>query len=184
MNQPIAVSRLTDLIALVKARDVQLGTDLEREFKVLSSRRAFGLNFERHIPETVELPQRPVRRGDKVRVLPQRGSTEKGDHRLWIVRKIEKLSGVRFAILESFGSTESPTQRVAVDELVVVAVFRDFIYPGLVSTGKVERGIGKPFHTIINGENYHVLRALRRTRIFVEGSNRWQRLDRSCEYST
>ena len=154
------MSRLTDLIALVKATDVQLGTDLEREFKVLSSRRAFGLNFERHIPETVELPQRPVRRGDKVRVLPKRGSTEKGDHRLWIVRKIEKVGGVRSAILESFGNAELQTQRVTVDELVVVAVFRDFIYPGLVSTGRVERGKGKPFHTIINGENYHVLRAL------------------------
>ncbi len=154
------MSRLTDLIALVKAWDVQLGTDLEREFKVLSSRRAFGLNFERHIPETVELPQRPVRRGDKVRVLPKRGSTEKGDHRLWIVRKIKKVGGVRVAILEAFGNAELQTQRVAVDELVVVAVFRDYIYPGLVSTGKVERGGEKPFHTVINGENFHVLEAL------------------------
>ena len=27
----------------------------------------FGLNFERHKPEAVELPKRPVRRGDKRR---------------------------------------------------------------------------------------------------------------------
>ncbi|MBT2916529.1 DNA methyltransferase, partial [Vibrio anguillarum] len=38
--------------------------------------------------------------------------------------------------------------------------FRDKIYPGLVSTGKVERGGNKPFHSVINGENYHVLKAL------------------------
>jgi adenine-specific DNA-methyltransferase len=44
--------------------------------------------------------------------------------------------------------------------LVVVAEFRDTIYPGLVSTGKVQRGGDKPHHTVINGENYHVLKAL------------------------
>jgi adenine-specific DNA-methyltransferase len=43
---------------------------------------------------------------------------------------------------------------------VVVAEFRDLIYPGLVSTGKVERGGDKPWHTVINGENYLALRAL------------------------
>ncbi len=68
------MSRLTDLIAKAKAKDAQLGADLEREFRALSSRLSFGLNFERHKPEAVELPQRPVRRGDKVRVLPARGS--------------------------------------------------------------------------------------------------------------
>jgi adenine-specific DNA-methyltransferase len=44
--------------------------------------------------------------------------------------------------------------------LVVVAEFRDTIYPGLISTGKVSRGGDKPWHTVINGENYHVLKAL------------------------
>jgi len=73
------VSRLTDLIAKAKAEDPQLGADLEREFRALSSRLPFGLNFERHRPEAVELPQRPVRRGDKVRVLTPRGSMAKGD---------------------------------------------------------------------------------------------------------
>lgn len=82
------MSRLTDLIAKAKAEDPRLGSDLEREFRALSSRLSFGLNFERHRPEAVELPQRPVRRGDKVRVLPPRGSTARGDQRLWLVTKI------------------------------------------------------------------------------------------------
>ena len=50
------LSRLTDLLAQVKQRDATLGQELEQEFKVLSSRRSFGLNFERHRPESVELP--------------------------------------------------------------------------------------------------------------------------------
>ncbi len=66
------MSRLTDLIAQAKAKDAELGRELEREFKVLSARRSFGLNFERHRPESVELPGRPVRKGDKLRVLPPR----------------------------------------------------------------------------------------------------------------
>jgi adenine-specific DNA-methyltransferase len=154
------VSRLTDLIAQVKTKDTQMGADLEREFKVLSSRRAFGLNFERHRPEAVELPQRPVRKGDKVRVLAERGSSAKDGAGLWVVKKINKVDGVRVAHLGLLGSAEPETQEVAVDDLVVVAEFRDFIHPGLVSTGKVERGGDKPFHTVINGENYHVLKAL------------------------
>jgi adenine-specific DNA-methyltransferase len=154
------VSRLTDLITRVKAKDAQIGADLEREFRVLSSRRAFGLNFERHRPEDVELPQRPVRRGDMVRILPERGSTKRADKQLWLVKRIRREVGVRQAYLSALGSDAPETRVVPADDVIVVAQFRDKIYPGLVSTGKVERGAGKPFHTVINGENYHVLKAL------------------------
>ena len=152
------MSRLTDLIAQAKSKDPKLGADLDREFKVLSARLPFGLNFERHRPEAVELPLRPIRKGDKVRVLPERGSTKKGDQRLWQVRAIHKAK--KTADLELVGTDEAEAQTVALDDLVVVAEFRDTIYPGLVSTGKVQRGDDKPFHTVINGENYHVLKAL------------------------
>lgn len=150
------MSRLTDLIARAKAKDAQLGADLEREFKALEGRRAFGLNFERHQPEAVELPNRPVRKGDKVRVLPPRGETRKGDQRLWLVRSIAK----GLAQLELTGGDEPEARKVATDDLIVVAEFKDYIYPGLASTGKVERGGDKPFHTVINAENYHALKAL------------------------
>lgn len=152
------MSRLTDLLAKAKAKDSQLGADLEREFKLLSSRLPFGLNFERHSPEAVELPLRPVRKGDKVRVLPDRGSVKKGDQRLWQVKAIHKATKV--AQLELLGTAEPEMQSVPLADLIVVAEFRDTIYPGLVSTGKVTRGGDKPFHTVINGENYHVLKAL------------------------
>jgi adenine-specific DNA-methyltransferase len=154
------VSRLTDLIAQTKAKNPQLGADLDREFKILSSRLPFGLNFERHSPEAVELPQRVIRKGDKVRVLTKRGSTKKGDPRLWQVKSIHKVGESKLAEIELLSTTDSQTQTVTLADLVVVAEFRDTIYPGLISTGKVERGNGKPFHTVINGENYHVLKAL------------------------
>ncbi|MBK1851101.1 site-specific DNA-methyltransferase [Marinobacter sp. 1-4A] len=152
------MSRLTDLIAKAKAKDAALGAELDREFRMLSSRLPFGLNFERHSPEAVELPLRPIRKGDKVRVLPERGSTKNGDQRLWQVKSIQRAK--KSAVLELLDAEESETQTVALDDLVVVAEFRDTIYPGLISTGKVMRGGDKPCHTIINGENYHVLKAL------------------------
>ncbi len=154
------MSRLTDLIAQAKAKDPQMGADLDREFKALSSRLPFGLNFERHRPEAVELPQRPIRKGDKVRVLPERGSTKKGDPRLWQVMAIHNKGGAKVAYLELLGAAEAEAQTAALDDLVVVAEFRDTLYPGLVGTGKVHRGGDNPFHTVINGENYHVLKAL------------------------
>ena len=154
------MSRLTDLIARARAKDAALGEELEKEFKALSSRRAFGLNFERHKPESVELPGRPVRKGDKVRILPSRGSTKLGDQSLWKVLKVNKVKNVQVAEISQLDVEDSETKEIAVDDLVVVAEFRDYIYPGLASTGKVERGGDKPFHTVINGENFHVLEAL------------------------
>ena len=154
------MSRLTDLIAQAKTKDPALGQELEREFKVLSLRRSFGLNFERHRPESVELPGRPVRKGDKVLILPPRGSTAKGDQRLWKVLKFETVDGNKTAHVELLDTPEPERQQVAVADLIVVAEFKDYIYPGLVSTGKVERGGDKSFHTVINGENFHALEAL------------------------
>ena len=86
------MSRLNDLIRQVAAQTPDLAADLEREVAALADRRAFGLNFERHVPEAVELPGRTVRTGDKVRVLPPRGETPKAaNERLWrVVESIDR----------------------------------------------------------------------------------------------
>src|SRR5690348_12183723 len=110
------MSRLTDLIARAKAKDAQLGADLEREFRALSTRRAFGLNFERHKPEAVELSNRPIRKGDKVHVLPERGSTHKGDQRLWLVKGVQG-GKAQLALIDG---DEAEALEVATCELVVV----------------------------------------------------------------
>ena len=154
------MSRLNDIIRQVSKTDPQSAKDLQRETDALADRRAFGLNFERHTPEAVELPGRPVRKNDKVRVLPPRGETPKKEHdKLWRVDGFSTEKGTNLASLVALDNVEE-AQAVAVDELVVVAEFRDPIYPGLFSTGKVERGGDKPFHTVINSENYHALQAL------------------------
>ena len=154
------MSRLNDLIRRVAASNEALAADLQREVAALADRRSFGLNFERHVPEAVELPGRPVRKGDKVRCLPERGETpRREDERLFRVTRTYVEDGDKWADIEAL---DDPAEgwSVVVDDLVVVAEFRDPIYPGLVSTGKVERGGDKPFHTVINAENYHALQTL------------------------
>ncbi|MCG8622099.1 MAG: site-specific DNA-methyltransferase [Proteobacteria bacterium] len=152
------MSRLTDLIADVKAISEKLGKDLEYEFKHLSKRVSFGLNFERHIPENVDLYKREIRVGDKVRILPPRGSTENADTSLY---GVEDLQGKTTTLVPLKPKGETKKQ-VAIDNLVVVAEFHDPIYPGLEPSekGKIENGGDKPFHIVITGENYHALETL------------------------
>jgi adenine-specific DNA-methyltransferase len=154
------VARIHDLIRQVAAQAPDLAREIEREIDVLSDRRAFGLNFERHTPEEVELPGRQIRRGDKVHVLPPRGDTPKAANTvMWVVESMDRAGGVAtITRAEPRGTTE--TQDVPLEDVVVVAEFRDPIYPGLVSTGKVERGADKPYHSVINGENFHALQTL------------------------
>lgn len=154
------MSRLTELLRQARKADEQLGKDLEAEIAALTKRRTFGLVFEQHQPEAVELPGRAVRRGDKVRVLPPRGEVKQGDQRLWRVDRIERVDGTRVAHLSEFEAEQPEQHSVLVEDVVVVAEFRDRIYPGLVETGRVERGGDKPFHTVINAENYHALEML------------------------
>ena len=156
------MSRLTNLLRQLEKQDPELTADLRREVDALAGRRAFGLNFERHIPETVELPGHPVRRGDKVRLLPARGQKPtEADRRLWRVGRLRRIAGgKRLADLVPLHDTQASTTSRPVEDLVVVAEFRDSIFPGLVSTGKVERGGDRPFHTVINAENFHALQLL------------------------
>mgnify|MGYP005812669811 CR=1 FL=1 len=160
LKEQLRVSRLTELLRQARKADPQLGNDLDKEIAALMKRRTFGLVFEQHRPEAVELPGRAVRRGDKVRVLPPRGEVGSGDQRLWRVEQIVRVDGNRVAHLLELGSQKPESRTAQSGDLVVVAEFNDRIHPGLVETGRVERGGDKPFHTVINSENYHALEML------------------------
>jgi adenine-specific DNA-methyltransferase len=161
------MARIHELLAQLRTSAPALAADIEREVDALSERRAFGLNFERHTPEAVELPGRKVRVGDKVRVQPPRGESLALRNRiLYRVVGLERHADRRVANIAALGSESDGSaaadvaQTVDIDDLVVVAEFRDPIYPGVVSTGKVERGGDKPYHSVINAENFHALQSL------------------------
>src|SRR6188472_184477 len=83
------MSRLTDLLARVEAKDSMLARDLRAQVELLSKRREFGLNFEQHVPETVELHGRRVRRGDKVHLRPARGKLKPDTAATWRVAELK-----------------------------------------------------------------------------------------------
>lgn len=151
-------NELNDLIRRVSELDAATGDELRRQIASLTGRRANGLNFERHHPEQVSLIGRPLSVGDKVRFIPPRGDTHIESTATWIITKITGPKDHKVAELLDPATGDTATR--VVDDLVFIADFRDPIYPGLVSTGRVERGGNKPFHTVINAENYHALEAM------------------------
>ena len=149
----MSTNYLTALIERVGVLDPDLASDLQAHIETTSARREFGLVFNKHIPEAIELPGRIARRGDKVRI------SAKGEDRMWLVARTRRVNGQKVADLVALGAT-AETLSAPLADLVVVADFRDSLYPGLHSTGKIERGGDKPFHIIIKGENYHALETL------------------------
>ena len=66
---------LNNLLYRVERVDRSLAAELRQQINTLAKRREFGLNFEKHKPETVELYGRTVRAGDKVRLVNPAAST-------------------------------------------------------------------------------------------------------------
>jgi adenine-specific DNA-methyltransferase len=136
---------------LSRIDDPDLRESLSREVSRLKDTREFGLVFERHLPERTRLHSHPVRKGVTVEIKSE------GSGDLWIVESVQKGN----ARISRLSSDDSQTQTLPTSELVVVREFGDPIYPGLKSIATVERGGDKPYHAVINSENYHALELLR-----------------------
>lgn len=137
-------------VLLDKVDDPVLRADLRRQIALLRAKRRFGLVFEEHLPERVQLPEHAVRRGTKV-VLRDDDGGEPRD----VVKVARGKATLRTA--------DGETQVCSVKDLVVVADFGEAIYPGLRQLGSLRAGGDKPGHVVIKGENYHVLEALQFT---------------------
>jgi adenine-specific DNA-methyltransferase len=143
---------LRSLLDRLDEVDTALGRELRKETKRIADAQSYGLVFEHHIPETVELPGRAIRRGLKVRI-------DGPDKRIWLVTRVKTVEGQRVAELLSVRDPNVTCTRPT-GQLTVVADFGDPIYPGLRSLGRIERGGDKPYHLVINAENFHALGAL------------------------
>jgi adenine-specific DNA-methyltransferase len=143
------VAAIDDLLQRIS--DKALRNDLAREIKTLRAGREYGLVFENHLPERVRLPGHAIRTGLSVirRVDPETLG--------WTVTD---LRGGRATICRLDENGLLLEEAHGVDELIVVKDFAEAIHPGLKRVGRVELGGDKPFHTVINGENYHVLETL------------------------
>ena len=132
---------------LSKIDDESLRDQLTNEFNKLRDNKEFGLVFERHIPEYVRLYTREITEGAHVQL-----RSSKSDD----IFEVKKIKGKTARIADKDDSIRNEK----IDDLVVVIRHGDSIYPGLVEVDRVERGGDKPFHTVINAENYHALQLL------------------------
>ena len=137
-------------VLLDKVDDPALRADLKRQVELLRAKRRFGLVFEEHLPERVQLPEHTVRRGTRV-VLRDSDANEP--------REVLRVTRGKATLRSADGETDV----VQVSDLIVVADFGEPIYPGLRCLGSLKAGGDKPAHVVIKGENHHVLEALQFT---------------------
>lgn len=136
---------------LNRIHDPALRADLERELELIRSDRELGLVFERHLPERVRLYHQRIQKGSSVEIENQ------SDSPVWTVKSIKD----KYAIIQRIDDTNAFVEEsIKTSDLVAVQEFGKPIFPGLRSVGRLERGGNKPFHTVINAENYHALETL------------------------
>lgn len=113
---------------------------------MLKQQTRFGLVFERHLPEMVlSAANGALRVGDQVRL--RDGSN---------LLRVTALKGTKATVSDGDGSETL----VKIGELLLVRQFGDPIYPTLTSLGRINQGGDKPYHAVIEAENYHALQML------------------------
>lgn len=143
------MARLEQLVEGVQ--DEQLRRQIEAEIAALKERTRFGLVYERHLPETVLIADRDlVEVGALVR--PKKDVDKEANHRVIGFRGKTK---ARIVVERNGAELEA-----SVDELFVVKPFGEAIYPSLTPVDTVERSEERPYHAVINGENFHALQLL------------------------
>lgn len=128
--------------------EAALRSGLEREIAKLRMSRKFGLVFEDHMPEHVRLYQLPVTVGAKVVLRDGKGDD------VFNVISIEKKTA------QLSHEIDGHWEDANVEDLVVIKKFGEPVYPSLVPVDQVIRAKDKPFHSIINAENFHALQLL------------------------
>jgi adenine-specific DNA-methyltransferase len=144
------MAKVEDLIKNIP--DAQLRDEIAREVSKLKSQKKFGLVFEEHLPEQVLLPGLPIKPGTRV---VKRGA----ENEIFTVIEPENGSrkNLRFRVIRESDGQE---QIALGKELIVIKKFGEPIYPTLLPIDRVTRAPGKPYHTIINAENFHALQLL------------------------
>jgi len=115
----------------------------------LKSRKKFGLVFEEHLPEVVQLPGLAVKPGARV--------AKQNDKVSGFFLVTSAVNGKKVLIMPERGG---PEEVAAKDDLIVVKRFGEPMYPALVPVDRVTRVPGKPYHTLINADNFHALQVL------------------------
>ncbi len=137
-------------VLLDKVEDPALRADLNRQVELLRARRRFGLVFEEHLPERVQLPEHAIRRGTRV---VRRDHDDDEPREVLKVAKRRRLCAWPTVRPRPSPSTTWWSSPISVSRF----------YPGLRRLGSLRAGGDKPAYVVIKGENHHVLEALQFT---------------------
>lgn len=150
------MSTIDDLISRIA--DDHLRARITEQIKVLTERKEFGLVFQDHTPEAIEVPGLAPRRNDLVRL---RRDPENRPYR--VVRK----HGDKLTVAPVDATEHALGDPIDVDtiEVNVVKEFGEPIYAGLRSLDRIERNGNNRSHIIVQGENYYALEALMYTHV-------------------
>lgn len=135
--------------------DPQLRAQVAEEVAKLVEQKDFGLVFQRHLPEDLEVPGTRPRRGDAVRLRSDAGKKN------YVVLSTRAGEATIVPVDAAKQTVEgSDPACFALHELVVVKDFSMPIYPGLEPLGEIRRGGDKPTQVVIQAENYYALETL------------------------
>lgn len=134
---------------LTQIEDNGLRSQLTASVDGLRRQLKFGLVFEKHLPESIRLNGVDPRIGD---VIQRRdGGVESEEFR------VLRVNGAAVTAADSVGDAHEFAAR----EVVVLKKFGEPAYPALKPQGAVTRSETRPYHSVINGENFHALQLLR-----------------------
>jgi adenine-specific DNA-methyltransferase len=117
----------------------------------------FGLVFEGHHPEVSRLPDVPIRKGGLVARRSEKGN---------VLYRVSSITATKAVCLpeelpkDAGDDLFAHMLTIPVADLVAARRFGDAIYPSLKLVDAVEHGGDKPWHVLIQADNYHALQAL------------------------
>ena len=130
--------------------DARLRTEIAKAVAALKRQKKFGLVFEEHIPEQLQLPGLPVKVGLRV---VKRGNNSRD---VYLVEEVH--ANGRSRIRAEKGDADTETVRTK--DLVAIKRFGEPIYPSLTPVASLSRSPDRPYHAIINADNFHALQLL------------------------
>ena len=121
------MAKIEDLIAEIA--DPRLRHEIAREVASLKKQKRFGLVFEEHIPEIVQLPSLSVKAG--LRVVKHGGSNKD----VFIIKDTLPAGKCRIRHENGIGAEET----AKIKDLVVIKRFGEPIYPTLIPIARLTR---------------------------------------------
>lgn len=129
--------------------DSRLRTQITTELAKLKARKRFGLVFEEHLPEIVQLPNLPPTPGGRI--------VKKSNPKSAVYKVLEVLGPTKIAVVPERGGQ---TEILLKDDVTVIKQFGEPMFPALVEVDKICRAAGKPYHALINADNFHALQLM------------------------